>query len=469
MDVAKVAKAMDSMPADAVSVVEAVIANGGSPVAVGGCVRDALLGTAAPKDFDIEIHDMDVGDLRRTLVQATGRESDPVGRSFGVFKLGGVDFSLPRRESKVARGHKGFDVVVLPNIGFTEAARRRDLTVNAIGFDLASRRLLDPHGGVDDLRDGVLRAVDETTFGDDPLRVLRAARFASQLDMSPCSELYSVCGSLSLDEISTERQFTELSKLLAGSCPSKGLMFLARCDQLDDAFPELSALIDVPQSPQWHPEGDVWTHTLMVVDQAASMRDGTDDDALMFGALCHDFGKPVATTADDDGTVRSHGHSEAGVEPTERFLRRLRAPNDLVDKVCALVTHHLAPEMLPHQRAGAKAYRKLARTLAAAGTDMTMLEKVGRADQLGRTTELALAGQAPGCDEFARMVGELKVEKAPDQPAVMGRHLLERGWKPGPEMGVFLARCREVQDEHGLTDVDTVIGVASKSTQGLVR
>ena len=456
---------------------DALLAVGGTPYAVGGCVRDACMGMS-PKDVDVEVHGVEFELLRSSLGSALGRNLDVVGRSFGVLKADlddvSIDVSVPRTDSKSGPGHKGFDVAFEPHIGFPEAARRRDLTINSMGVDLRTGEFCDPYNGLDDLREGRLRAVDHASFIEDPLRVLRVAQFAARLDMRPTADLTRLCGLLELAEVPGERQYDELEKLLLkGARPSVGLSFLERADQLDYAFPELSALRDVPQSPKYHPEGDVWIHTLMVVDEAARLRDGNDDLALMFGALCHDFGKPLATQVEEDGRVRSKGHAQAGVAPAKAFLERLKAPNQLVSQVSMLVDKHLEPELFPAQRAGPSAYRRLARSLAAEGVSMDLLERVARADQLGRTTENALARRTPGCDEFRRVTASLEVTHKPVKDVVMGRHLLERGWRPGPDMGVFLTECRNIQYEHGTVDIDEIVRLASgarkRATRGIAR
>ena len=438
-----------------------IIERGATPFLVGGCVRDSLMGMS-PKDIDIEVHDMEANALQDALSCEMGQEVNTIGKSFGVFKVrdGNFDFdvSIPRTDVKTGRGHRGFNVRTDPHMGFSAACERRDLTINAIGYDLSASALVDPHGGLADLRAGRLRAVSDVTFAEDPLRVLRVAQFAARLDMQPDDDLLELCAAIDISEVAAERQYVEFEKLLTkGVRPSVGLDIIRKCGQLHQ-FPELDALRGVPQDKKWHPEGDVWIHTLMVVDAAAEMRDGSQSDmALMLGALCHDFGKPSATTVEPDGTIRSRGHAEAGIEPARSFLERLRASAALCRQVELLVDCHLEPEMLPAQNAGPKAYRKLARKLGEAGVGMDLLERVARADQLGRTTELARKGLVPGCDAFLKNAADANVERKPVGDVVMGRHLIERGWTPNPRFGAFLNLCREVQYETGWTDVSAII------------
>ena len=431
---------------------------GGRALAVGGRVRDRLLGHAS-KDYDIEVFGLELDELQAIL----GRFGHvlTVGRAFGVLRLADldVDFSLPRRDSKVGPGHRGFDVDVDPTLDFAAAARRRDLTVNSMGLDLLTEEILDPYGGREDLERKVLRAVDPRTFPEDPVRGLRVAQLSARLLMHPDDELLALCRELDLSEVSPERILEEFRKLLLqGTRPSLGFAFLRECG-LIRFFPELEALIDVPQDATWHPEGDVWTHNLMVVDEAARLRRGdADDPALMFGTLCHDLGKP-GTTVVHEGRVRSPSHSKAGIAPTQSLLARMRAPNELVERTCALVEHHLAPALFDKDGAKARAYRRLSRQLGSSGVSMDLLARVARADHLGRTTAEALARNFPAGERFLERSRALEVVEEAPHDVVLGRHLIARGLTPGPTFGRLLARSREVQDEHGWRDPDRILDV----------
>ena len=462
-----------------VEIARAVRDAGGRALVVGGWVRDHLLGVRS-KDVDIEVFGLEVARIESLL--AGFGSVHAVGRAFGVFRVGGldVDFSLPRRDSKRGSGHRGFDVTPDPSLGFAQAARRRDLTVNSIGIDPLTGEVLDPHGGRRDLERRVLRATDPERFPEDPLRGLRVAQLAARLEMAPDEELVALCRALDLSELSGERVFDEFGKLLLRAAkPSIGFKVLEDAGQLR-FFPELDALRGVPQDPEWHPEGDVWVHTLMVLDAAATLRgaqtggagtgrdwartpgverphdDGADDLALMLGALCHDLGKPT-TTERIGGRIRSHGHDVAGVAPTRTLLGRMRAPSALIDKVAALVEHHLAPALFIRNEATAKGYRRLARKLGGAGTGIELLVRVARADHLGRTTDDAKAGRFDAGDAFLAAARAHSVERTAPRDAVLGRHLIERGLRPGPGFGLILARCREIQDETGWTDPGRVL------------
>jgi tRNA nucleotidyltransferase (CCA-adding enzyme) len=442
---------------------ETIASAGGRAILVGGVVRDALLGIPS-KDYDLEVYGLAFDALEGALGRV-GRVMK-VGRAFGVLRVAGIDadVALPRRDNKTGRGHRGFQVDLDPTLDFAEAARRRDLTINSIGLDPLSGELLDPHGGQRDLAARRLRATDARHFGEDPLRGLRVAQFAARFEMTADDELVALCSNLDLAELPGERLFEEFRKLLLkGRRPALGLSFLATSELLR-FFPALAALRGIAQDTRWHPEGDVWTHTLLVVDAAAAERaDLGEDDALalMFAALCHDLGKPQTTAVQGD-RVTSHAHETEGVSATQAFLGRLRAPGDLVTRVCGLVRHHVAPAAFVRNGASARAYRRLARALGEAGVNAELLVRLARADRLGRATDEARSGRFPEGETFLERARALAVAAQPPKDAVQGRHLIARGLQPGREFKDLLARCRDVQDETGWDDpqqiLDRVLG-----------
>jgi tRNA nucleotidyltransferase (CCA-adding enzyme) len=437
-------------------IARAAAAAGGRALVVGGSVRDRLLGVAPRGDLDIELFGLDEQAARRVL--ASFGEVFGVGRAFGVLRVKGldVDFSLPRASS-IGSGARGDLRLADPDLEFEHAARRRDLTINAMALDPLRGEILDPLGGRADLQRRCLRAADPALFAEDPLRGLRVARFAARFGMQPDDELLALCRGLDLRALAPERLFEEWRKLLLQpERPGVALELLARTDLLR-FFPALHALQGVAQDPRWHPEGDVWVHTVMVVDAAAALRRGDDSDAaLMFAALCHDLGKP-ATTASDGERVRAPAHAAVGVRLTREFLDRLCAPHALTQCVAALVRDHLAPAQFPAQRAGRGAYRRLARRLHAAGASIALLERVARADQLGRTTPDALAGRFAAGDEFLAQAALAQVGEQAPHDAVQGRHLIARGYAPGAGFAALLARCREIQDKTGVDDPERIL------------
>ncbi|RPJ48373.1 MAG: HD domain-containing protein [Candidatus Latescibacterota bacterium] len=427
----------------------AVAEKGGRALAVGGWVRDGILVPAERrKDIDLEVYGIPAERLG-ALLSPFGRV-DPVGKAFGVLKVGAVDVSVPRRETKIGSGHRGFLVESAPDLGFEEAARRRDLTINAMAEDLLTGEVLDPHGGKRDIELRTLRAVDRTHFGEDPLRGLRVCRFAARFLFEVDKETAELCRTLDLSELPEERLFDEFRRMLVGPrYPSVALQTM-RVLRLTRFFPELETMFDCRQEYEWHPEGDVWTHTLLVLDAAADLRTGDPDEdlVLMLAALCHDLGKPLVTN-DDDGKIRSPNHEPLGEAPTRSFLARLTRDKRLVEDVVALVVHHLRPHSLHKGSAGASAVRRLATKVP-----IERLVRHARADHYGRTTPDALARRFPAGDWLLRMANELDVAAHGPHPILMGRHLLDRGWVPGPAMGELLARAFEAQLDGRFTDLE---------------
>ena len=442
-------------------ITKAVREAGGRALYVGGQVRDRLLGRSST-DMDVEVFGLTLERVE-SILGSFGR-TRTVGRSFGVVRIDGLDadFSLPRRDNKTGPGHRGFAVEIAPDLNFAVAARRRDFRINSIGYDPLTGEFLDPHHGREDLAAKRLRVTDPSHFAEDPLRGLRAAQFAARFELEPDAELLALSGQLDLAELAPERMFAELRKhLLLGVRPSIGFDFL-RETGLVRFFPEVEALIGVAQDPRWHPEGDVWRHTMLALDRAADLRrGGKDDEAFMFAVLCHDFGKPLVTEQ-----LRSPGHDRAGVEPTRRFLGRLRAPQRLLDQVCALVRDHLAPAWFVRDEAGPRAYRRLARRLEAAGADLRLLARVATADQLGRTTATAARGEFREGVVFLERAGAALPGLVPLMPTVRGRHLIARGFEPGPEMGRVLSTCQDIQDENGWSDPERILDRALGEDRG---
>lgn len=434
----------------------AVIGAEGHPYVIGGAVRDWLLGMS-PKDVDVEVYGVTAPELETTLSRF---RVNAVGRAFGVLKvtIGDVTFdvSLPRRENKAGRGHKGFVVTPDPQMTYREGAGRRDFTINTMGWDCRNDRLVDPYDGLADLGAQTLRHIS-AAFSEDPLRVLRGCQFAARFGFNMHPETIALCRSLSgeLDALPVERIWVEWQKLLLRSPrPSVGLSLLVETHAID-LFPEVKALLQVPQDPEWHPEGQdhplgsLWVHNGMVTDAAVRVLDDdriTDDEErliVLLGAFCHDLGKPE-TTKFSDGRWKSLRHDEAGQLPTRSFLARIGCPSAIVEAVVPLVANHLKPFQLARGHVSNAAIRRLAIKVP-----LTRLCRVARADFLGRTTPEALAcvdSRAISETEWLlRKADELCVADAAPSPILMGRHLLTLGLAPGPAMGALIERAFQAQ------------------------
>ncbi len=426
---------------------------GGTPILVGGAVRDFLLGIKS-KDLDVEVFGLPLEQLI-SILRKFGRISQ-VGKSFGVLKVAvegeDFDFSLPRTERKTGAGHKGFQVQTDHTMSFAQAASRRDFTINAMGVNVLNGKVVDCFGGKSDLEDKLLKVVNPDTFVEDPLRVFRGLQFAARFDLDVPEVTFAVFRNLldSLNELPKERIFDEIKKLLLKARkPSIGFEIADKAGIIMKLFPELHALHGVQQDPEWHPEGDVWVHTMLVLDEAAALRNGEEshDLALMLGALCHDFGKPE-TTEFTNGRWRSLKHTAQGQEPTRRFLERLTAETKLVETVVSLVRGHLQPTFLYGSKTvGNGAIRRLALK-----TDIPLLVEVAKADHFGRARSDARNRIFPAEAWLLERFKALELDQRHKVPPIlMGRHLLVLGLEPGPQMGAILKEAYELQLDDKIT------------------
>jgi len=446
-------------------VAAAAAAAGGRALIVGGWVRDRLRGKPS-KDIDVEVFGI-AQDRLPALLEPLGRV-EPVGQSFPVYKLvppggsaGEIDVALPRRESKRGRGHKGFEVQGDPSMSIAEAARRRDFTVNAIAWDPLTGAYEDPFDGRGDLARRLLRAVDARTFADDSLRALRAVQFAARFEFALEEAAAAICRGLALDDLPAERIWGEIEKLLLlAERPSIGFRLALDLGVLRQVLPEVLPLVGCEQEPEWHPEGDVWTHTLMVIDKARELNGDLDRPrrvTIMLGAVCHDLGKPP-TTAFIDGRIRSLDHEQAGVEPTLSLLDRLNIHTidgfEVRAQVIGLVAHHLKPGAF---RKAANvtdgAFRRLAQKV-----DLELLARLARADCLGRTGNFDCSAM----DWFIERARTLGVEHRPPAPLLLGRHLLALGLSPGPRVGEILRQVYEKQLDGEIASVEGGIDEARR-------
>ena len=454
---------MSQIPEKVLELATAIRAEGGRALLVGGCVRDKLMGNEV-KDWDLEVYQLAPERLRELLDKID--TVNVVGEAFTVYKLGhDLDVSIPRRERKSGRGHKAFVIEGEPSMSFADAARRRDFTINAISRDPLTEELIDPFDGRGDIKKQLLRAVSIDTFAEDSLRVLRAAQFASRFNFGIDEKTVALCRTIDLTDLPSERIWGEMEKLLLRSThPSIGLRWLHELGAISQLFPEIEALISVPQDPVWHPEGDVFVHTQLVIDRARELIDDLTYPkkvTVMLAALAHDFGKPATTEFIDDHW-RSRGHEEAGVEPTNSFLDRLNIYSiegyDVRAQVIALVREHLKPGEFHKMRdeIGDGAFRRLARRC-----EPDLLYRVAKADSLGRNAEWVPRASWYGSEAqewFIERARELEVEQRAPAPILLGRHLLELGLTPGPRVGQITRIVYEMQlDGRVLTLEDALV------------
>lgn len=448
--------------ADALRVARTVREAGGRALIVGGYVRDRMLRGVSDGEPDLEVFGLPARQLERAL-RPLGKVHR-VGRSFPVLRIGGmaVEVALPRRESKTGPGHLGFEVAADPGMTFPEAARRRDLSLNAMGLDPLTGELLDPYGGAEALAAGQMRATDAAKFPDDPLRGLRVAAFASRFRFGADADLARLCAELDLSELSAERIYDELGKVLRGAEPSRGLRFLAETDLLR-FFPELAALREAgSDAGPGGRAGDAFGRTLRALDRAAAVAgmEAAPKTTLLYAVLCHDFGAGLPA---GNGDPAGSAWAAAGARLATEFLERIRAPRALTLEVAALVRRQEAPARYGGQRASRAAYCRLARELDAAGTTAEKLLRFAEVlapagtDAGGAGDGARERGTFPEGEAFREAAEAAGVFRGPPVAAVTGKRVLARGIAPGKRVGRILQRCRDLQDESGETDPERIL------------
>jgi tRNA nucleotidyltransferase (CCA-adding enzyme) len=420
------------IPSTLTKILKLLQEKGAKPILVGGCVRDHFLNLQI-KDYDIEVFDIEDFETLTKYLEQFGKVK-LVGKSFGVLKLcvedEEYDFALPRVEKKISKGHKGFEVISDASLSFKEAAIRRDFTINSIGYDFFKDEFLDPFDGLKDLENRILRHIDNKSFVEDPLRVYRAVQFASRFDFTLDEKTFKLCKKIvlenDLEELPKERIFEELKKLfLKSNKPSIGFELLEKLGVLK-YFCELKALIGCPQEYEYHPEGDVWIHTLMTLNEMAKIKTENEykNIVLFLAILCHDFGKPLCTK-EIDGKITSHKHESLGIEPTVSFLEKLTNDKKFINDVLPLVKYHLSPFQLYLNNSSDKAVKRLALKV-----DIEMLCIVCLADCLGRDID-DKSKCHKAIEWLKNKASELEVSNEGPKPIVMGKDLIALGFTPG--------------------------------------
>ncbi len=413
---------------------------GGTAYYVGGYVRDKLIGKEN-KDIDIEIHGIKP-EILESILDSVGERIE-IGESFGIYSIKGcsIDIALPRKEHKRGSGHRDFDVIADPFIGTLKAAERRDFTVNALMQNVLTGEIIDHFGGIADLKNKMLRHVNDNTFCEDPLRVLRAAQFASRFLFEACDSTIELCKTIKLDTLSRERVFGELEKaLLKAEKPSIFFEFLRKTNQLSQWFSELEALIGVSQNKKYHAEGDVWNHTMMVVDEAAKLREKSSYPlGFMLLALVHDFGKSICTQI-IDGVIHSYGHETKGLPLVSGFLNRLTSESKLKKYVLNMTALHMKPNILANANSGIKSTNKMFDE-AISPKDLIYFSV---ADSLGRIKESEKEENKNKNSDF--LFERLEIfEEIMARPYVMGKDLIDAGLKPGKSFSEALSYAHKLR------------------------
>ena len=407
---------------------------GGRAMYVGGMVRDGLMGIPC-KDIDIEVYGLRPSELKGVL--ATLGEVTEHGASFGVYGLrhSAIDIAMPRRERCVGIKHTDFEVSVDPDMSYEDATRRRDLTINAMMRDVLTGELVDLWHGREDLETRTIRHVSDGTFPEDALRVFRAAQFTARLEGHVAPETMALCRSMAVDAISHERVFDELCKaLLKADKPSVFFRVLREMDHLKEFFPELAACIGVQQNPVYHPEGDVFEHTMLALDCAAELRAKAQWPlGFMLAALLHDLGKAVATEVQPDGKITAYGHEVKGLPLCETQMRRLTSQVKLIEYVKNMMWLHMRPNLLAGARSKKKKTRQLF-DLSVCPEDLILLSRADASGKLDKPYD-------EGCEAFLRERLE-DYRKVMTKPMVTGKDLVDAGLRPGPQFSAWLDRAR---------------------------
>ena len=440
---------------------------GAKPILVGGCVRDSLLQIPC-KDYDVEIFEINCLETIEKSLKKFGNVK-LVGKSFGVLTLKideyDFDFALARTEKKIGLGHNDFEVSTNAFLSYEEAALRRDFTINSIGYDFINDEFLDPFNGIKDLENKKLKHINDDTFIEDALRVYRVIQFASRFEFDVDEKTKKLCEKMVLNDdlkhLAIERIYEEFKKLfLKSQKPSIGFKLLKDLGALR-YFPELQALVNCKQDKEYHPEGDVWVHTLMTLDEMAKIiREKEIKDEyrilyLFYAELCHDLGKPFCTE-EITGRITSHKHESLGIEPTKTFLARLTNEKKFVDLILPLVKNHLAPFQLYLADSSLKAVKRL--SLKVNIEDLCL---VCLADCLGR--DIKDKEKCPKATSWLlEQAKELNIEKSALKPFVLGRDLIALGMKPSKQFKEVLDFALDLQIEENLEKDEIIMRVIKR-------
>jgi putative nucleotidyltransferase with HDIG domain len=413
-----------STHAQAISIVQRLRAEGYESYLAGGCVRDMLL-AKVPQDYDIATS------AKPEDVQRIFPLTVPVGAQFGVVlvMIDGAPFEVAsfrhdgpyldgRRPSAVRYGTLEDDI------------QRRDFTINGMVYDPIAARVIDLVGGQDDLRSGLVRAIGDprARFEEDRLRMIRAVRFAASLKFEIDPPTFAAMQNLAstIAVISWERIGDEVTRILTEGGARRGFELLDRSGVLPIVLPEIVAMKGTAQTPDYHPEGDVFTHTLLLLNHLES-----PSETLAYGCLLHDVAKPVCIRQDGD-RITFYGHTEQGAEMAEAILKRLKRGRAVWERVAYLVRNHLRLVQAPQMRLST-----LKRFLREDGIEELL--------ELARIDALSSNGDLSYYQFCQKRRGELKQDEIRPEPLVRGGDLIALGFKPGPQFKEILRQVEDAQ------------------------
>lgn len=426
---------MDDMKT-AILLSELIAEKSGTAYFVGGFVRDKFM-KHENKDIDIEVHGISA-DVLEEILDSIGKRIE-IGESFGIYGIKGccLDIALPRKEHLCGKGHRDFNIDVDPFIGTEKAALRRDFTINALMENIITGEVIDHFGGISDINDKIIRHVSDKTFWEDPLRVLRAAQFAARFEFDIADETLLLCRNIDLSTLSKERIEAELVKaFLKAERPSIFFESLRKMDQLGTWFPEVEMLIGVPQNSKYHMEGDVWNHTMMVIDEAAKYRDrSTYPYGFMMTALVHDFGKAICTEK-KNGVYHAYEHETKGLTIVKRFLKRITNEKKLIHYVMNMTELHMKPNVLANAEASVKSTNKMFDS----SVSPIDLIYISQSDDKGRKTLV----QSKSTEEF--LLKRLDIyNKIMEKPYVTGKDLIDAGLLPNENFKEVLSYAHKLR------------------------
>ncbi len=409
------------------SISDELFKHGASAFLVGGSVRDFFLNLPI-KDYDIEVFGLKNLQMLEDILSKHG-EVRLVGKSFGVLKFfykgEEFDFSFPRREQKVAKGHRGFEVMTDPFMEFDEAAKRRDFTINAMGYEIKTGRFIDPYGGREDLRKRVLRHINDKTFVEDPLRVYRGVQFCARFDLVMDLKTKNLCKEMvekkALLELPKERVFEEIKKLLLKSKKvSIGFELLKEIGAIGYFFKSFES------------SSNKWQRFLKRIDFAADLRSGNEkkDLVMMFCAICMDM----------------------NIKECEEFIKNLTFRSALYDEVVNYLSVIKEADDLFAKEDLKYEIKKL--SLKVCIEDFIYMCKIFYFDDEDKKEHY--------CKRVLQIARELKVSKKPPAPFVLGRDLINMGFSASPKFKEILAKVYELQLQDKVHNKDEALALIKK-------
>jgi len=449
------------------TIAQKIFEAGGTPVLVGGAIRDDILGIEC-KDLDVEVFGLSKSKLI-AILREFGKVSQ-VGRTFGILKLTvdneDFDFSLPRSDQKTGSGHKGFFIKTDPYMSFEQAASRRDFTINSMGFNILNDEIIDEYNGIIDLKNRELRVVNREKFVEDPLRVLRGIQFAARFCLTITETTLEIFKTLvsTLHELPDERVFEEFKKLLLkADKPSVGFAMAAQVGVIQALYPEMKVSADESDEKVKQEKHPNWTLMLGALDEAAGLRcdEIFKDLCLMLTIICLDFARPDLEEKSGKESGKT-GKAKSKLKSVRMFLGKLTKEIDLVNTVESLVREIHQPDLIfanTENRDGE--IRRLSLRV-----NVSLLIKAARAEHFGRQNESDVRQPYLAGDWMIKRFKELGLSDSKKiEPLLMGRHLIEMGLKPGPKFTVILKEAFEKQLDGVIRTLDEILEWAHDRVQ----